>query len=81
MAHKRSEFLGETVTPIIPNVSLGKPSFLEISVHVSPLSVLFHNAEPSPPLLKLYGVRCARHVEAYNILGLFGSKTKSTAPD
>ena len=64
----------------MPKVSLGKPSFFEISVHVSPLSVLFHNAEPSPPLLKEYGVRFARQVEAYKIRGLLGSKVRSTAP-
>ena len=34
-------------------VPVGKPSFLEISFQVSPPSVLFQRAEPSPPLSKL----------------------------
>ena len=58
----------------------GNPFLVEISVQVSPLSVLFHKAEPSPPELKLNGVRRTRHVEAYKILGLVGSIIKSTTP-
>jgi len=46
-------FTGDTVTPIIPKVSVAKPLFFEISFQVSPLSVLFQSAEPSPPEFKL----------------------------
>ena len=73
-------FKGETVTPIIPKVPSGNPLLVEISVHVSPLSVLFHKAEPSPPEFKLYGVLLILQVEAYNTLGFVGSIIKSTTP-
>ena len=35
------------------NTPSAKPLLVEICSQVSPLSVLFHKAEPSPPLLKL----------------------------
>ena len=75
-----SEFTGDTVTPLIPQRPLGNPLREEILVQVSPSSVLFHKAEPSPPLDKLYGVLLIFHVVAYKTLGLFGSKIKSTTP-
>ena len=48
-----SEFTGETATPLIPQRPSGNPLFVEIFVQVSPSSVLFHSAEPSPPDDKL----------------------------
>ena len=53
IAQTRWEFIGETVTPITPRIPFAKPSFELISIHVFPSSVLFHKAEPSPPLFKL----------------------------
>ena len=49
--------------------------------HVSPPSVDFHKAEPSPPLSRLYGVLLIFQVDAYIILGLLLSILISTAPD
>ena len=49
MAQTRSGFFGETVTPMMPTVSFGRPSLRVISIQVSPLSVLFHRPEPFPP--------------------------------
>ncbi len=80
IAKTRSEFTGETATPMIPKVSVGNPLFFEISFQVLPLSVDFHKAEPSPPLIKLYGVLRECQVEAYKMRGLLGSNVKSTAP-
>ena len=81
MAHTFSLLTGETVTPIIPNVESGNPLLRDISFQVFPLSSLFHNAEPSPPELKLYGVLLTFQVEAYIILEFVGSIIKSTTPE
>ena len=64
MAQTRSEFNGETVTPMIPTMPSGKPLFFVISFHVSPPSVDFQRPDPSPPLSRLYGVRLMRQVDA-----------------
>ena len=79
-AHTISEFTGDTVTPLIPQIPPGSPLFVDILVQVSPSSVLFHKAEPSPPLDKLYGVLLIFQVVAYKTLELFGSIIKSTTP-
>ena len=76
-----SELTGETVTPLIPQIPSGKPLLEEILVQVSPSSVLFHKAEPSPPLDRLQGVLLTFQVLAYKTLGLFGSIIKSTTPE
>jgi hypothetical protein len=39
--------------PEIPQIPSGSPEASEMFFHVSPLSVLFHKEEPSPPLDKL----------------------------
>src|SRR5690606_7861709 len=76
----RLEFTGETEIPTIPHTPFGKPWLSVMFVQVSPPSVLFHIAEPSPPLSRLYGVLLIRHVLAYIMRGLFGSKQRSIAP-
>ena len=48
-----SESTGETAMPLIPQIPFGNPSFEEILVQVSPSSLLFQSADPSPPLDKL----------------------------
>ena len=64
IAQTRSEFTGETATPMMPTVPFGRPCALVTSFHVSPPSVLFHNPDPGPPLSRLYGVRLTRQVLA-----------------
>src|SRR5690349_20901798 len=80
IAYRRLLFTGDTVMPEIPHVPLGKPFAFEIFSQVSPPSLLFHNAEPSPPLDNSYGFRWTRQVEAYKMRELLGSMMRSTAP-
>ena len=48
----------------MPSVPFGMPLLREISFQVSPPSVDFQSAQPSPPLSNVYGVRRKRHVDA-----------------
>src|SRR5436190_19893262 len=74
-----SGLLREIARPMRPLVVSGKPPPL-ISVHVAPPSVVFHNAEPGPPLRRKYGPRIRSQLEAYNVLGSRGSMTMSMKP-
>src|SRR3954453_8729322 len=65
----------------IPSVPFGIPLLRDTSFHVSPPSVDFHSAEPSPPLSKKYAPRLKRHVDAYRMRGFDGSMFRSTAPE
>src|SRR5437667_2715351 len=73
-------FEGEGLTPMIPSVPFGIPLLRDSSFQLSPPSVDFQSAEPSPPLSNEYGERRKRQVDAYRMRGLVGSKVRSTAP-
>ena len=62
--------------PLIPS---GKPPPFT-SVHVVPASVLFHSAEPGPPLFSEYGVRSRSQLAANRMLGSFRFIATSTNP-
>src|SRR6476660_2213348 len=57
----------------------GKPPPL-ISFHERPPSVVFHSAEPGPPLLRKYGPRERSHDAAYKVFGSRGSIATSMKP-
>src|SRR6185436_79063 len=50
------------------------------SVHVVPPSVLFHSADPGPPLLSEYGVRRRSQLAANRMFGSFGLIAMSMNP-
>jgi hypothetical protein len=49
---------------MMPRVPFGMPLLRDSSFHVSPPSVDFQSADPSPPLSKKYAPRRKRQVEA-----------------
>src|ERR1044071_4840598 len=71
-AYTTCELLGAIASPMRPFVPLGKPLPV-ISFHVLPPSVVFHSAEPGPPLSSEYGVRFRSQLDAYSTSGFDGS--------
>src|SRR5436189_35966 len=65
---------------MMPSVPFGIPLFVLMFFQVSPPSVDFQSAEPSPPLSRLYGVRRTRHVDAKRMRGFVGSIARSPPP-
>src|SRR6516165_2677187 len=62
-----------------PSEPVGRPG-LERRVHVSPASVDFQMPLPGPPPFMQHALRRRWYVEAYRILALVGSITRSFAP-
>src|ERR1700726_3458418 len=60
-AQTRSGLTGDTVTPMRPSTPIGSPSAWEMSVHVSPPSVVFQSPLPGPPLSRRHGLRLTCH--------------------
>src|SRR5215204_3663050 len=71
---------GEMSTPILPNGRAGRPGLNEISVQLSPPSVVFQSPLRPPPWFRLHGVRWNFHIDANRIRGLVGSIVRSIAP-
>src|SRR5437763_1780646 len=65
MAHTRSGFTGETVTPMRPMTPRGSPGLREMSVQLSPPSVDFH----SPPAFDALPRTHASPIPAWITLG------------
>src|SRR3954469_1799941 len=58
----------------------GKPGLRVISVQCSPPSVDLYRPDPGPPDDISHSLRCASHIAAYMMSGLFGSMLMSTPP-
>src|SRR3990170_1257138 len=72
---------GEMATPIFPNTPVcGRPGRREISVQVSPKSVLLKSPLPGPPEDICQDFRNASHNAAYIAAGWPGSRERSTPP-
>ena len=80
IAHTRSPFLGDTVTPIRPFIPLGMPGLSVNSVQVSPPSVDLNRPLSGPPLINSHGFRSTCQKAAYRMRGLDGSIAISMAP-
>src|SRR6476620_10115138 len=76
----RRGLAGEIATPILPNGFAGMPGLNEISFHVSPPSVLFHNPLRPPPVFMPHGMRWNFHIDARRMRGFVGSMVRSIAP-
>src|SRR4051812_16428050 len=79
-AYTRFGSAGDTATPILPFMPLGRPVLRVISVHVSPPSVDLKRPEPGPPEDIVHSVRYASQRDAYMMSGFVWSILMSTPP-